>query len=224
MDKQLIIELRDLTFGYDKKKDVIKNINLKFYNHEFTAIIGKNGSGKTTLGKLMIGILKPSIGDVLIYGQNTKNLSLGQIGKNIGYLYQNPDRQIFAPTVEEEISFALEYKGLEKEVIVNKTKEILELFQLEHLKNSFPFKLSRGEKKRLALATILVNDIDYLILDEPTTGLDVKRINILSEIIEKLLNRKIGMAVISHDENFIEKHATRIIEISEGEIINDFHK
>lgn len=224
MSKQLIIELRDVAFGYDKKRNVIKNIGLKLYGYEFTAIVGKNGSGKTTLGKLMVGILKPSIGEVLICGQKTRDITLGQIGKKIGYLYQNPDRQIFAPTVEEEVAFALELKGLEKEIIKNKSKEILELFQLGHLKDSFPFKLSQGEKKRLALATILVNDINYLILDEPTTGLDVKRRDILSEIIDRLMKKKIGMVVISHDEDFIEKHATRIIEISEGEIINDYYK
>lgn len=158
---------------------------------------------------------------MLIDGINSINMTLGQIGNKIGYLFQNPDNQIFAPTVREEISFIPELKGCQHEEIVHIADEMLELFGLKGLEDALPFRLSRGEKQRLALAAILVNHPRFLILDEPTTGLDIERKNILSDTIRKLRGEGLGMAVISHDESFIKSHADRIIRLSGGEITDD---
>jgi energy-coupling factor transport system ATP-binding protein len=216
------IEAKNICFTYPKsKKQIINNMSLKLYKDDFTAIVGSNGSGKTTLGKLLTGILKPNTGEVLICGNNSKNMTLGQCGRKVGYLFQNPGRQIFAASVKEELSFVLEFKGIDKEVIEKKANDMLKVFDLMHLKDEFPFNLSRGEKQRLALAAILVNDPEYLILDEPTTGLDFERIKILSHVLNKLRKRKIGIAVISHDEEFVENHAARIVQIEGGEVIGD---
>lgn len=215
------IDLKDACYRYPKGSFAVKNICLQFSQDEFTAVTGCNGSGKTTLGKLSAGILKPDSGAVTIDGICSRDMSLGEIGKRIGYLFQNPDRQIFAPSVYEEISFVLELKGYSPKEVQEKTYSMLEIFNIAHLEKAVPFKLSRGEKQRLALAAMLVNDPKYLILDEPTTGLDIERKGILSGILDKLNEKGIGMILISHDGSFIKRHASRIIKMHEGEIADD---
>lgn len=196
-------------------------MSAEFFLEDFTAIVGPNGSGKTTLGKLMAGIFKPQKGSVLIDEEDSRQISLGAIGKKVGYLFQNPERQIFAPRVYEELAFPLELKGLDKAIIGEKVKEALTTFNLNHLSNAFPFTLSQGEKQRLALAALLINEPQFLILDEPTTSLDIERKKVLSDILEALKNKGVGIVAISHDVEFIKKHATRIIEMDGGEIIGD---
>lgn len=215
------METKDLNFHYEKGKPVISQINLKIFQNEMTALTGPNGSGKTTLGKLLMGILSPVSGDVFLDDKRVSQMSLGQIGMTIGYLFQNPEKQFFAPTVEDEISFILRAKGLDERDIKSKVDPLLEGFELSHLREDFPLRLSQGEKQRLALAAILVNDLDYLILDEPTTGLDKERKIILADILNNLYNRGIGMIIISHDFEFLNQFPRRVLEINRGEIIND---
>lgn len=218
------IELKNLNFHYKKDNPIINNISTNISNYEKTFILGGNGSGKTTLGKLIMGILNPISGSVHISSENVSNMSLGKIGTQIGYLFQNPDKQFFAGTVKDEIGFGLKLKGLEEEEINKKVDELLKLFHLNHLENSFPLKLSQGEKQRLAIAAILVNDIKYLILDEPTTGLDTKRKEILIHVLKKLNDKGVGMTIISHDYEFIEELGDRTIKLHRGEIIYDKRK
>ena len=215
------VELSNVSFSYPRSKRIIKNITLKLNRSQFTALVGPNGSGKTTLGKLAMGILKPSSGKVFICGKNSTEMTLGEIGKKIGYLFQNPQRQLFALTVAEDIAFSLEWNEHDKAETRRKVTNMLELFQLEHLRNSSPFNLSHGEKERLALAGIFVNHLDYFILDEPTMALDMERKQILSDILEKISSYGIGMLIISHDQDFVNQHADRIIKMSEGEIVYD---
>ena len=215
------IELKNVSFEYVKGKEIIKNININISIKDITCIIGPNGSGKTTLGKLMVGILRPNLGEIYLFGKNIATMSLGQIGEKIGYLFQNPEKQFFSNTVEDEIKFILEFKNLNKEYIEEKVKSLLDLFQLGHIKTSFPLKLSQGEKQRLALATILANEPEYLVLDEPTKGLDMERRNILIQTLKNLQGRGIGMTVITHDYDFISRISDRILKMYRGEIIED---
>ena len=219
----MAIQLEEVSFSYGKKNSekVIKNINLAVCKEGLTALIGPNGSGKTTLGKLVAGIFKPTLGRVLIDGQDTRDLSLGKIGQKIGYVFQDPERQIFAPTVREELSFILELKGFNSEEVNKKVETMLSRFHLSELKEEFPFYLSRGEKQRLALAAVLINDPPFLILDEPTTALDIKRKGELQKILKDLLDRGIGMLVISHDHKFVKRYADRVLEMAGGEIFCD---
>jgi energy-coupling factor transport system ATP-binding protein len=200
---------------------VIDGLSLKLFQNQFTAITGPNGSGKTTIGKIMTGILKPQKGHVLISGRDSAGMKLGEIGQKVGYLFQNPGLQIFAPTVREEISFVLELKGHSKEEIDQMVSRSLDEFDLSHRSDAFPFKLSRGEMQRLAIAAVLVNKPDFLILDEPTTGLDMERRKALSYIISDLKEKGMGMAVISHDRAFISSLADRTIKMHRGEIVDD---
>lgn len=219
MDK--IFSMKNVKFSYGKDKNIFDNISLDIFTEEITALIGDNGSGKTTLGKLMMGMLRPNDGSITILGEESNDLSLGKIGKEIGYLYQNPEKQLFTTSVSEELAFVMNFNGCEKTYIDKKVNETLELFHLTHLKEEAPFFLSGGEKQRLALASILINNPKYIVLDEPTTSLDVDRKDVLSGILEELKNKKIGVLIISHDKAFVKRHADRIIELSKGEIEND---
>ncbi len=213
------IEAKDISFSYSNGTEVIKEAGVSIENGEFTGLIGPNGSGKTTIGKLLCGILMPDKGNIFLDKEEISNLELCQIGQVIGYLFQNPDTQIFNVIVKKELSFILELKGFKKSFIDYQTEKMLNLFKLSNLRDSYTFNLSYGEKKRLAIASILINKPKFLILDEPTTGLDIKSKKMLSNILKKLLDRGIGMLVMGHDEDFIKEMAGRTIKIREGRII-----
>ncbi|HSH34825.1 ABC transporter ATP-binding protein [Schnuerera sp.] len=221
MNRLDFIKLEDLFFEYKKDKPIINNINLKINKDEVTTILGPNGSGKTTLGKLMIGILKPKSGQISISNRNISEFRLAQIGGKIGYLFQNPEKHFFTNTVEEELGFALKFKGFNDEYLEKKVDGLLKLFQIEDLREYSPLLLSQGEKQRLAIATILMNEPEYLILDEPTTGLDFDRKNILIQVLKELMEKGVGMTIISHDNTFVEELSHRVIKIHRGEITYD---
>ena len=215
------IKANNISFGYGKRKKVINNLSIDIFKEDVTAVVGHNGGGKTTLGKLLAGILKPFNGEVLICGEDTRNLNLGQVGKKIGYLFQNPSRQIFTSTVEEELLFINKLMGESMTKVHEEMERILQFFDLDSKRHELTFNLSYGEKQRLALSAILMNKPEFLILDEPTTGLDKLRKNGLSEYLGKLKEEGVGMIIISHDLDFIDSHATRRIEIARGEIIDN---
>lgn len=215
------IELRDLYFEYVSGKPIFENINLKIKKDEVTALLGPNGSGKTTLGKLMMGILKPTRGQVCISNRDSSKMTLAEIASKIGYLFQNPDKHFFCNRVEEELGFALSFNGYEEDFIDSRVEELLKAFHLEDLRENSPLLLSQGEKRRLAIATILINEPEYLILDEPTNGLDSERKNILIRVLRELTEKGVGMTIISHDHFFVEELAHRRIGIHGGEISYD---
>jgi energy-coupling factor transport system ATP-binding protein len=219
-----VINIKSVTFGYPKKEKIFQDFSVDFSQNEITGIIGKNGSGKTTLGKLTCGILKPSGGEILAWGKQIKEMTLGEIGSNIGYLYQSPERQLFALSVFDELAFTLELDGVSKDEINKRVEQQLEEYELLHLKTHKPFTLSRGEKQRLAIAAILMRTPKMLVLDEPTTSLDYIRKSMLGTTLEKLRNKGIGVVIISHDMEFISLHANRIIEIENGRLKRDEYK
>ncbi|AOT69554.1 energy-coupling factor ABC transporter ATP-binding protein [Geosporobacter ferrireducens] len=216
-----LIEVSNITYQYHKGRKVFEDFSVQFDCRESTVITGKNGSGKTTLTKLIMGILKPQSGNIFIFGKNTKDLSLGQTGEMIGYVLQYPERQIFAASVMEELTFPLLFKGEKKEDILLKAEELIQIFELEKVRESYPFFLSYGEKRRLAIASVLMNNPRYLVLDEPTASLDKDRIRALSQVLNKLKGKNIGTLMITHDKNFIEAHGERIIQLEGGQIIKD---
>ncbi|GAA0177082.1 ABC transporter ATP-binding protein [Clostridium sediminicola] len=214
------IRVENLHFKY-RKKNVIEDITLGLKKEEFVSLIGPNGSGKTTLGKLITGILEFNKGKIFVDDRNIKELTLAYIGKKIGYLFQNPSMQIFAANVYDELQFAMRFNKVDKDTIQRKTEKILKEFDLEHLKESKCHTLSQGERQRLALGTIFLNDPKYLILDEPTTGLDKKRKEQLSQTLQDINAKGIGVLMISHDIDFVDKHSKRIIELRDGRIFKD---
>lgn len=221
MYKESAIEARGLAFSYSRKVSFIEGMDLSLGKGEATALVGPNGAGKTTLGKLLTGIIKPSAGELFHFGEDTLQLPLSRIGQKVGYCFQNPDQQLLAASVEEEIAFGLKYRGASREYIKHTTESLLNLFEISHLRKSFPLNLSWGEKRRVVLAACLALDPHYLVLDEPTIGLDGERIKILSRILVRLLENGIGMLLISHDQDFIQENAQRILHLQRGNIVDD---
>ncbi len=214
------IELKNVDFSYEGGMPVFENISLVFSGTGCTAITGPNGSGKTTLGKLMIGIIEPLNGSVLLEGKNLKNITPGQTGQKIGYLFQNPDLQLFTLNVRDELSFAGRFMGRSDGSIESEVDEMLRIFQLSRLQDRIPFNLSRGERQRLALACLIINSPGYLILDEPTTGLDSTGEKMLLDLLRSQIKNGTGLCVISHDNDFIKALGCRIIRIDKGKIVD----
>lgn len=208
-----IIELEDVYFSYDGRTDILREVNLKIRKGEFTAIVGRNGSGKTTLFKLIMGILRPKRGRIFINGK-TKNLD-ELIGK-FGLLFQNPDEQLFTKSVKEEISFGPRQLGLEFDI-----EEKLRYFGLERYINTPPQCLSYGERKRIALISILVLDLEVILLDEPTTGLDEKNWVKLMEVCQESNLRGKTILFSTHNMRLVKMYAQRIIRLKEGRIVSD---
>jgi len=216
------IEINNISYKYNKGRTVFKDFSLNLNCEESTVLVGKNGSGKTTLVKIIMGILKPQLGEIKIFSQDASNLSLGKTGELIGYVYQYPERQLFATSVMEELTFPLIFKGKKREEAYEQAEEMIKVFDLEKVKNSYPFFLSYGEKRRLAIASVLMNKPKYLILDEPTSSLDTERIEALSCVLDELKNKKIGILIISHNKDFIRRHGQRVINLEGGIIANDY--
>jgi len=212
----MIIQAQNLCFAYPSF--ALQHINFALHAGELLAITGANGSGKTTLGKLLCGLHKPASGAVLIHGESTANWRLGQFGQHVGYLFQEPARQIFAPTVLEELTFTQELRGSAKDESLARAHELLAQFELSHLAEQSTLTLSRGEQQRLALCGLLLNQPSALILDEPTTGLDPRRCDILANTLTQCMTRGVAIVLISHDTAFVQANATRELHMREGRL------
>lgn len=213
------IQFNNVYFKYPKSSFEISVDSLTLNCGEICIFYGLNGSGKSTLFKLCLGILKAQKGSIKVFDLDVSESSLGQIGKYVGYLFQEPSKQLFTTSVWDEITFIPYLKGVDTKVIQEKAVDLLKKFNLYHLKTRSIYRLSRGEKQRLAIACILMNDIKYLILDEPTTGLDKENRYILYTVINQLLQEGIGVSVITHD-NELKNHFkdARFIKMENGKI------
>ena len=226
MDK--FIEIKGATFSYvdeyddpPTKNTVIKNVSLDIDRGEFVAVLGHNGSGKSTLAKLLNAINLPESGDVLIEGMNTKDESrLYDIRKTVGMVFQNPDNQIVATVVEEDVAFALENIGVEPSEIRRRVDEALKTVGMYDYREHAPHKLSGGQKQRIAIAGVLAMKPECIVMDEPTAMLDpIGRREIMSTIKE--LNASgVTIVLITH---YMEEaaQAGRVVVMNDGEIIAD---
>ena len=198
------LQLEEVRFTYPNKSGGFSLEAEHFSPGLCSALLGQNGSGKTTLGKLAAGILKPDSGRVLYDGQDIADWSLGKIGRQVGYLFQDPSRQIFSPYPLDEVAFPLELRGLPKPEAQRKARQLIGEFELEDILDSTTYTLSRGEKQRLAIAAVIACDPRFLILDEPTTGLDKNRRDILTDALRRLMGRGVGILLITHDRDFAD--------------------
>jgi len=210
------ISVDNVSFAWPKGPTVLRNITFNIDNMDTIALLGTNGSGKTTLGKLIMGILNPTEGQVLLEGRRVDSYSLAQRGTRIGYVFQNPEKQLFAATVAEDIGFALSYRGLSAGSIKDRVQEMLALFELEKHAETFPFNLSHGEKQRLALAGIMALEPEFIIMDEPSTGLDWLRKQRLATVLERVRQRGVGYIIISHDHGFCYNLCARTLTLKGG--------
>ncbi|MDD2511220.1 MAG: ABC transporter ATP-binding protein [Syntrophomonas sp.] len=216
------LELRQIDFSYPGGRPaVLSGVNLALNREGISAIIGPNGCGKTTLTKIMLGILRPTSGEVLLEGRSVQEYTLAQIGRRIGYVFQNPEQQLFSSTVAEEIGFGLSYRSEDPAVIRERVEFLLDYFELSPYRQVFPLHLSYGEKQRLAIAAVLANEPEFLILDEPTVGLDACRKELLAAHLHKVARLGRGMVLVSHDTAFVNRMANRVIALEKGRVQRD---
>lgn len=216
-----MIEVEDVHFVYPSGVEALRGVSLKIYDGEFVAIMGQNGAGKTTLVKHFNGLLKPTRGRVLVDGVDTRDVSVATLARKVGFVFQNPDHQLFSETVEDEISFALKNFGFDEKTIRERVDWALNLLDLAQYRKSSPFMLSGGEKKRVALASVLVWDPKILIFDEPTIGQDSYQKERLRQFILQLNQQGKTVIIVTHDIEFVAECEPRVILMANGKVIAD---
>ena len=217
-----MIECDSVRFGYGKTKDaeLIHGISLSIEDGEFVALTGENGAGKSTFSKLLAGILKPSDGKISVNGIDTKKAKNSVLAKNTGFLFQNPDRQLCTYTVRDEIAFGQKaLKTGTEEEISKRTEKIIERFGFNP--DEAPFSLSRGQRQRLALASIIAVEPKVMILDEPTTGLDYKECMEIMSAVKELNKNGTTVIMVCHDMELVLDFARRMIVLANGKIEAD---
>ena len=215
-----IIKVEDLWHIYMPMNiEAIRSINLEIYENEFIAIIGQNGSGKTTLVKHFNGLLKPTKGKVYVYGIDTDNAEIADLSKRVGYVFQNPDNQLFSKTVREELAFGPKNLGIKKEETDKRIEEVSANLGLENYLNKNPMSLSKGERQKVAVASVLTMKPDVLIVDEPTTGQDYKTARDMMEFYKRLHEEGKTIIVVTHDIDLVAEYSQRIIVMWKGKIL-----
>jgi energy-coupling factor transport system ATP-binding protein len=215
------ILVEKLKFTYSSGVEALKGIDLKIEEGESVVIIGENGSGKTTLVKHFNGLLKPTSGQVWIDNKNTKNYSIAELSKTVGYIFQNPEQQLFKETVKEELAFGPNNLGFPLAKINEIVENIANMTDIYDLLDSNPRRLNFFQKQWVAIASILTMDQEILIFDEPNTNQDFLGVNKLIELINKLLEINKIVITITHDLNFASKISNRFVVVSDGKILLD---
>ena len=220
-----IIELKNVSFKYDEaqvqKDAALKNINLSFSKGGFTVILGHNGSGKSTLAKLLNGLLKPTEGNVIVFGMNTKDEKHEfSVKQKVGMVFQNPDNQIIATIVEEDVAFGPENLGFPREEIIRRVDGALKVVDMYEFRNKQPHKLSGGQKQRVAIAGVIAMRPECIVFDESTAMLDPKGRKEVMDTMLQLNRQGISIIFITH---FMEEaqYADRTIIMDQGEIAAD---
>jgi len=218
-----VIETKDITYEYPDGTKALDKVNFNVDGAKIVALLGPNGAGKSTLFLHFNGILSPSTGSVIIDGviveYNKKDLM--QIRQKVGIVFQNPDDQLFAPTVLEDVAFGPMNMGLPKEEVEARVKEALLRVGMEGFENKPPHHLSGGQKKRVAIAGILAMKPKIMVLDEPTSGLDPKGASQILRLLYKLNNEGITIVISTHDVDLVPLYASKVYIISEGKIIKE---
>ena len=218
----LLIEVNWVSFGYPlPNRPVLTEIDLEIRQGEFLALLGPNGSGKSTLARLLNGLLKPAAGQVLIGGRPTAAFRPPEMARQVGYVFQNPDHQLFARTVEEEVAFGPTVQGERAETVRKRVQESLEAVDLFGFEKREPFGLTRGERQRVAVASMLAARPALLVLDEPTTGLDYGHQRGLLEMLKRLNDRGYTILIITHHLWVAAEFCRRCLVLQDGRILED---
>ena len=217
-----MIQMEHVSFSYHEQGPSVQDISFRIGRGEFVAILGANGAGKTTTVRLMDGLLKPTSGRVLIHDVDTVKSSVSERASRVGFLFQNPDRQICRNTVREEILFGLKtVREAEGEEALNaRCEEVLKDFGFTG--DEEPFSLSRGQRQRVALASILAVEPEVLILDEPTTGLDYRECcHIMDRIRRMNEEQQVTVIMVCHDMEVVLDYAQRALVMAGGRLLAD---
>lgn len=216
-----MVHVNNLSYQYKNGNRVLNGLKFSIKKGEFVAVIGQNGAGKTTLLKQLNGLLKPSQGSVLIDGMDVQRTKTSVLSRHIGFLFQNPDHQIFCQTVYDEIAFGLKNMGLKNVDIEEAVNESAQKVGIDRYLASNPFSLSKGQRQRVALASVLALKTDILVLDEPTTGQDYREGIEIMDIIRDLNNDGKTIIMVTHDMELVSRYAKRAIILCNGEILED---
>ena len=201
--------------------EALRGIDLSIREGEFIALLGQNGSGKTTLAKHLNGLLKPTLGKVFIKGKSTLEYTHRELASLVGYVFQNPDHQIFCRTVKEEVGFGLKLLGEDPKRIDDRVTEALDIVGLGGYEEKNPFTLTKGERQRVAVASVLATRPQVIILDEPTTGLDYHSQRNMMEMLKHLNRKGHTIIIITHSMWVACEYARRVILLKEGSIVAD---
>lgn len=215
------VEVENLTFSYDGSTPVLSDVSLSVRAGEYLAIVGSNGAGKTTLTKHLNGLRRPSSGSVRINGRDIAKVGTSQIALEIGYCFQNPDHQIFSKTTVEEVMFGLQCQGVHDDEARRRAMEILHTFGMTDVAEHNPHSLGKGERQKIALASILVLEPPIAVIDEPTTGLDWTEAQEILDLIDRFNSNGSTVLAVTHDMRLVRDRASRVVAMSRGQIVFD---
>ena len=217
-----VVQALNVEFTYPGGARALDGVNLAVGRGDFVAIVGQNGAGKTTLTRHFNGLLRPSSGDIRVLGRSAQGVPTIELCRHVGYVFQNPDEQLFCTSVQEELKFGPTNIGADPHVTSQRVEGILGDIGLAKYREVWPKYLTKGERQRLALASVVAMDPDVLIVDEPTTGLDwVESLQIL-DYLERLRNeRKKTIIIITHDMNIVSLYARRVVVMAKGRVVGD---
>ncbi len=215
------IRIENLDFSYGGSLLALKNVNLRIDKNEFVAIIGRNGSGKSTLLKNITGLFKPLNGNAYVLGANTKEVAVAKLATKVGFVLQNPDRQLFSATVYDEVAFGPKNLGLPRDEVAKRVEAALEEVDLVKERDSFPPALSRGDRAKVVLASVLAMNPEIIILDEPTSGQDYRGSYQIMNLARGLHDRGLTIIIVTHNMALVAEYAKRVIVFCDGRVITD---
>lgn len=216
-----MVYLRDVKFTYESGIEALRGITLGIDRGEYLAVVGGNGSGKTTLAKHLNGLLRPTGGQILVMGARSSTRTTAELARVVGYVFQNPDHQLFCRTVEDEVSFGPTNMGVDAQEVRRRTEHALEVMGLSGLRDRPPLSLTLGYRRKVSIASVLAMDPPVLVLDEPTTGLDAREADDLMSIIRRLNDDGKTVVLITHEMKLVAENANRVVIMSEGRIVLD---
>lgn len=214
-----MIEFQDVCAAYDEETPVVRHASFVINDGEFVSFVGTNGAGKSTMMRLADNLLAPTSGRVLIDGTPTSQLRTSELARRVGFLFQNPDRQICCPTVREELEFGFRAQGTYDSSARARVDDAIERFGFDG--DAEPYLLNRGMRQLLALASVIVSEPQTLILDEPTTGLDYLECCKVMDVVSDLHERGTTVIMVCHDMELVADYAKRLIVMRAGTIVAD---
>lgn len=220
-EREKLLEVRNLSFGYTKEHQTLRKVSLSIDKGEMVAIVGRNGAGKSTFSKLVCGFEDPDSGEILFHGKNLLKENIRHRAKYIGYVMQNPNQMISKTMIYDEVALSLQKAGKSEEEVRQKVEETLKICGLYPFRNWPVSALSFGQKKRVTIASVLVQDPELIILDEPTAGQDFKHYTEIMEFLRKLNDRGVTVVMITHDMHLMLEYTPRALVFSDGQMIAD---
>lgn len=221
MPRDPVIEIRHLSYTYPDGTEALCDINLIINRGEYVALLGQNGSGKTTLAKHFLGLLKPTSGQIMVDGSNTRQVSTKELVSRVGYVFQNPDHQLFCGTVEEEVAYGLRNLGLSPEDVKMRMHEALVAVETSHLRRMMVFSLRGAARQRIALASVLAMQPDILIVDEPSACQEKRLSDLLMRLLRDLNASGKSIILATHNMRLVAENATRVVVLDGGRVVLD---